>query len=68
MADFWAAPNNGNKMSGHVTNAREQKSVSSTSRNERKPKLTDAEGYKRFLDMARKVEASGILIWLLWQV
>jgi hypothetical protein len=58
MANFWAAPNNGKMMSGPAKNARKQKSVSSTSRSEPKRKLTDSERHKRFLDMAREVEAS----------
>jgi hypothetical protein len=39
-------------MTGHVKNAPRKKPVSSDS------KLTDAERHKRFIDMAREVEAS----------
>ena len=58
MADFGAALNNGKKMSGPAKHAKKQKSGSSTSRDAPKPKLTDTERHKRFVDMAREVEAS----------
>jgi hypothetical protein len=45
-------------MSGPAKSARKPKSESSTSRDERKPKLTDAERHKRFVAMAHEVEAS----------